>query len=135
LARALRRAGVVPGDRIAGYLPNLPDTVTAMLAATSVGAIWSSCSPDFGVQGVLDRFGQIAPNILFTSSGYRHKGTLYPMLDRVRRIACAIPSLERVVVIPYPDKDQAVAQLPKAVHYDDFAAEPATGMEFTQLPA
>ncbi|HUP95770.1 MAG TPA: AMP-binding protein, partial [Burkholderiales bacterium] len=74
LAQALREAGVVAGDRVAGYVPNMPEAVTAMLAATSIGAIWSSCSPDFGVQGVLDRFGQIEPKVLFAADGYFYGG-------------------------------------------------------------
>ena len=74
LSQALRAAGVMPGDRVAGYLPNVPGTIIAMLAATSLGAIWSSCSPDFGVQGVLDRFGQIEPKVLFAADGYFYNG-------------------------------------------------------------
>src|SRR6185369_16341320 len=86
LAHALRGAGVVAGDRVAGYLPNLPETVIAMLAATSLGAAWSSCSPDFGIQGVLDRFGQIEPKILFTSDGYWYNGKAISIVDKVAQI-------------------------------------------------
>ena len=74
LADGLKQAGVVPGDRVCGFMPNMPETVAAMLASASVGAVWSSCSPDFGVQGVLDRFGQISPNVLFSADGFWYNG-------------------------------------------------------------
>jgi len=109
LTLALNAAGVKPGDRIAGLLPNIPEAVIAMLAATSLGAIWSSCSPDFGAQGVMDRFGQIAPKILFAADGYLYNGKEIDLLPRLRQIAFRIPSLEHVVVTPYrkriPDLD------------------------------
>ncbi|HST06873.1 MAG TPA: AMP-binding protein, partial [Gemmatimonadaceae bacterium] len=109
LALALRAAGVVPGDRVAGWLPNIPEAVIAMLAAASLGAIWSSCSPDFGAQGVMDRFGQIEPKILFAADGYLYNGKEIDLLPRLRQIAFRIPSLEHVVVTPYrrqmPDLD------------------------------
>ena len=89
LAQALRAAGVVAGDRVAGYMPNMPGAVIAMLAATSIGAIWSSCSPDFGVQGVLDRFGQIEPKVLFAADGYFYSGKTIDVLPRLREIARA----------------------------------------------
>lgn len=101
LAMALRAAGVVSGDRIAGLLPNIPEAVIAMLAATSLGAIWSSCSPDFGAQGVMDRFGQIEPRILFAANGYLYDGKEIDLLPRLRQIAFRIPSLEHVIVTPY----------------------------------
>jgi len=101
LARAMRTHGIEPGDRIAGFLPNIPETVVAMLAAASCGAVWSSCSPDFGVQGVLDRFGQIAPRLLFAADGYRYAGEEFDCLARVREIVAAIPAIERVVVVPF----------------------------------
>lgn len=109
LTLAMNAAGVKPGDRIAGLLPNIPEAVIAMLAATSLGAIWSSCSPDFGAQGVMDRFGQIAPKILFAADGYLYNGKEIDLLPRLRQIAFRIPSLEHVVVTPYrkriPDLD------------------------------
>src|SRR5690606_6234035 len=86
VAQALRAAGVAPGDRVAGYLPNMPVAVVAMLAATSIGATWSSCSPDFGVQGVLDRFGQIEPKVLFAADGYYYGGKTIDVLPRIREI-------------------------------------------------
>src|SRR5438270_4085398 len=109
LALALDAAGVQPGDRIAGWLPNIPEAVIAMLAATSLGATWSSCSPDFGAQGVMDRFGQIEPKILFAADGYLYNGKEIDLLPRLRQIAFRIPTLEHVVVTPYrkqmPDLD------------------------------
>ena len=89
------------GDRVAGYLPNIPETVIAMLAAASLGAVWSSCSPDFGVQGVLDRFGQIAPTVLIAADGYRYGGKVIDCRERLPAIADALPSLRQVVVVPY----------------------------------
>ena len=98
---ALRTAGVEPGDRDAALLPNIPEAVNAMLAATSLGAIWSSCSPDFGAQGVMDRFGQITPKILFAANGYLYNGKEIDLLPRLRQIAFRLPSLEHVIVTPY----------------------------------
>ena len=100
-AAALRAMGIQPGDRVAGLLPNLPVTVIAMLAAASLGATWSSCSPDFGERAVLDRFGQIRPRVLFTVDGYRYAGKTIDLTQRIKSIAAALPELERVVVVPY----------------------------------
>jgi acetoacetyl-CoA synthetase len=101
LAAELRAVGVAPGDVIAGFLPNIPEAVVAMLGATWLGATWTSCSPDFGVQGVLDRFGQVKPKILFCADGYRYGGKEIDCLPRIAEIAAAIPSIERVIVIPF----------------------------------
>jgi len=101
MGRALKTAGVVPGDRVAALLPNIPEAVIAMLAATSLGAIWSSCSPDFGAQGVMDRFGQIEPKILFAANGYLYNGKEIDLMPRLRQIAFRIPTLEHVIVTPY----------------------------------
>jgi acetoacetyl-CoA synthetase len=135
LAQALRAAGVGPGDRVAGYLPNLPQTIMAMLAAASIGAIWSSCSPDFGVQGVLDRFGQIEPKVLFAADGYWYHGKAIPTLARLAEIAERLPTLARVVVVPYLTDAPDVSQLPKAMRLADFIA-PYAGRDiaFAQLP-
>jgi acetoacetyl-CoA synthetase len=100
-AAALRAMGVLKGDRVAAYLPNIPATVVFMLAAASIGAIFSSASPDFGVQGVVDRFGQIEPKVLFACDGYWYNGKLIDCLGKLREIAARLPSLERVVVVPY----------------------------------
>jgi acyl-coenzyme A synthetase/AMP-(fatty) acid ligase len=97
----LKALGIAPGDRVAAYVPNLPEVVGAVLGATSLGAVWSSCSPDFGVQGVLDRFGQIEPRVLFTVDGYWYNGKPLSILDKVAEVAARLPTVERVVVIPY----------------------------------
>ncbi|MEP7346445.1 MAG: AMP-binding protein, partial [Gemmatimonadaceae bacterium] len=101
VAAALRREGVGVGDRVAAFLPNVPEAVIGMLATASLGAIWSSCSPDFGVRGVLDRFGQIAPKLLIAADGYIYAGKRIDCLARVREIVAALPGIKRVVVVPY----------------------------------
>ncbi|TGK29074.1 acetoacetate--CoA ligase [Leptospira gomenensis] len=103
LAADLKRRGVRPGDRVAGLMPNVPETVIAMLATTSIGAVWSSCSPDFGVKGVLDRFGQIEPKVLFTTDRYSFKGKELSLAENLARILESIPSLEAVIVSDYKD--------------------------------
>jgi acetoacetyl-CoA synthetase len=122
LAQALRAAGVKPGDRVAGYLPNVPGAIIAMLAATSLGATWSSCSPDFGVQGVLDRFGQIEPKCLFAADGYFYNGKAIPLLDRLREIGAQLPSVEKVVVVPYTQPRPPIAGVPRAINVHDLMA-------------
>ncbi len=135
LAKALRDAGVVKGDRVAGYVPNMIETVVAMLATTSIGAIWSSCSPDFGVKGVLDRFGQIEPKVIFAAEGYFYNGKTHDCLSRVAEIIREIPSIEKVVIFPYTRGHADIKPLGKAVHYRDFLArESGPGIEFEQLP-
>ncbi|HSB52887.1 MAG TPA: acetoacetate--CoA ligase, partial [Gemmatimonadales bacterium] len=98
---ALNASGVVAGDRVAAFLPNLPETIIAMLAATSVGAVWSSCSSDFGERAVLDRFGQIRPRILVTVDGYRYAGKTIDLRERLAGVMAALPDTERAVVVPY----------------------------------
>jgi len=100
-AAALKDMGVAPGDRVAAWMPNLPETIVVMLAATSIGAIFSSASPDFGVQGVLDRFGQIEPKVLVAVDGYYYNGKIVDCLDRLAAITDGLPSVKRVVVVPY----------------------------------
>ena len=111
------------GDRVAGFLPNLPETVIAMLGAASVGAIWSSCSPDFGAGGVLDRFGQIRPRILIAADGYRYAGKEIDCLERVREVRERIPEIERVVVVPYLADRPRLTGVPGAVLWQDWLAE------------
>ncbi|MDA8210266.1 MAG: acetoacetate--CoA ligase [Clostridia bacterium] len=135
LAKSLRELGVTAGDRVAGFMPNMIETVVAMLATTSIGAIWSSCSPDFGIKGVFDRFGQIQPKVLFTANGYSYNGKTHDSLERVAAILKEIPSIERVVVVPYTEKQADISNVPKAVHYQDFLSpEAGLQIEFTQLP-
>jgi acetoacetyl-CoA synthetase len=135
LAAALKAQGVSVGDRVAGFMPNLPDTVVAMLAAASLGAIWSSCSPDFGVNGVLDRFGQIRPKVLFTAASYQYGGKRLDCLEKVAGFARQIDSIERIVVVPYLDRPDALDAVPRAVNLDDFVAPFAeAALEFVPLP-
>ena len=120
VAAALKAHGIVAGDRVAGFVPNIPEAIIAMLATASLGAIWSSCSPDFGVKGVLDRFGQIAPRVLFTADGYRYAGKEIDSLGRVREIVEQIPAIERVVVIPYLRSDPQVTSIRSATMWAEW---------------
>jgi acetoacetyl-CoA synthetase len=122
VAAALRAMGVGVGDRVAAFMPNMPETVIAMLAATSIGAVWSSCSPDFGVSGVLDRFGQIQPRVLFVADGYRYGGKEIDCLERVREITARIPEIERVVVVPYRRTEPDLRGLRATMRWDEFVA-------------
>lgn len=135
LARSLRLAGVQAGDRVAGFMPNMPETIIAMLAAASIGAAWSSCSPDFGIKGVLDRFGQIKPKVLFTADGYFFKGNRFDSLEKISNIIKEIPSVEKVVVVPYTQEKPKIAGLTNGVHYKDFqSSESDLNIDFAQLP-
>ncbi|MFO7985935.1 MAG: acetoacetate--CoA ligase [Desulfatiglandaceae bacterium] len=136
VAKSLKDAGVQVGDRVTGFMPNMPETIIAMLAATSLGATWSSCSPDFGMKGVLDRFGQIRPKVLFTANGYSFKGRNFDSLGRVSDILKELPSIEKVVVVPYTEADPDLSQTPKAVDYREFKSPDNTlEVTFEQLPA
>ena len=120
LAAALRADGVGVGDRVAGYMPNMPETVIAMLATASIGAIWSSCSPDFGAAGVVDRFGQIEPKVLIVADGYLYGGKRFDCLAKVRDIAPALEGLARIVVVEYAGSQTAADGAPNAVWWDDY---------------
>ena len=136
VAAALKADGVVVGDRVAGFLPNTLEPVIAMLAASSLGAIWSSCSPDFGLEGVLDRFGQIGPKVLFACDGYVYGGKPVDTRARVAQIRAALPGLKRLVVVPFLDGGQSPISPAKSgsdpILFDDYAA--AGALEFAQLP-
>ncbi len=135
VAGSLRDAGVKAGDRVAGFMPNMPQTIIAMLAATSIGATWSSCSPDFGIKGVLDRFGQIKPKVLFTTNGYWFKGKDLDSLTRISDILKQLPSIEKVVVVPYTQPNPDISHVPNGVFYEDFkSSETGLEIEFEQLP-
>jgi acetoacetyl-CoA synthetase len=134
IAHALRQAGVAKGDRVAGFLPNLPETIIAMLAATSLGAAWSSCSPDFGVNGVVDRFGQIEPKVLFCADAYPYGGKRHDCLAKVREVLAALPSIERCVVIPYSGEPLQLDGLRNAVSWDEFAGGEDHPLEFAPAP-
>ncbi len=135
IARALREQGIKKGDRVVGFMPNIPEAIIAMLAATSVGAIWSSCSPDFGIKGVLDRFGQIKPDVLFTADGYFYKGKSFNSLNRVSDILKELPSIKKVVVVPYKDQEPDIRDINNAILYNDFKSTTSNlEIEFEQLP-
>ena len=133
VADGLREAGVVAGDRVAGFLPNVPEAVVAMLATTSLGAVWSSCSPDFGTQGVLDRFGQITPKVLFTADGYVYGGKAFDSLERIAAVVGTVDSIRRVVVVASVSRQPDLSRVPAAVAYADFG-RPAAGLCFERLP-
>ena len=135
VARSLKTVGVQAGDRVAGFMPNMPETIIAMLAAASIGATWSSCSPDFGTKGVLDRFGQIEPKVLFTADGYFFKGKHFDSLEKISNIIKEIPSIEKVVVVSYTQKYPDIKGVPNGVHCKDFrSSESDLNIEFAQLP-
>lgn len=135
-AAALRSHGVVAGDRVAAYMPNVPATVVIMLAAASIGATFSSASPDFGVQGVLDRFGQIEPRILFACSGYRYNGQWHDCRGKLADIAAGLPTLEARVIVPYLEEAGGSSIVPGWTGLADFLAphQGATEIEFAPLP-
>jgi acetoacetyl-CoA synthetase len=133
VASGLRAIGVGEGDIVAGFLPNLPETVVAMLATASVGAAWTSCSPDFGIQGVLDRFGQVAPRVLFTADGYHYAGKTIDSLGPIAGVLAKLESVACVVVVPYLDPAPAIGGLPGAVRYAEFGRRDAP-LSFPRLP-
>jgi len=134
LGNALRGAGVVAGDRVAAFMPNVPETVIAMLAATSIGAVWSSCSPDFGINGVLDRFGQIAPKVLFTADAYGYGGKRFDCLAKIGSVLEKLPSVERVVVVPSGNTELKLEGLRNAVAWPDFLGHELHPPRFEMLP-
>ena len=136
LQQALRAAGVGEGDRVAAMMPNLPETIALMLAVTSIGAIFSSCSPDFGERGVLDRFGQIEPKVFVTVDGYWYNGKEIALADKLAAIAKQLPSAQNVVIVPYLGKGADVAaQVPRAQTLDDFLKPfAAKALTFARLP-
>jgi acetoacetyl-CoA synthetase len=133
LAAGLRERGVKRGDRVAGYMPNMIETATAMLATTSIGATWASCGSELGVQAVIDRFGQIEPKILFAVDGYLHKNRAFPMLHDVKQVAEAVPSIEQVVIVPYVDASPDISHMPHTVHIADLMTAKSDPL-FEQVP-
>ncbi|MCO6432172.1 MAG: acetoacetate--CoA ligase [Deltaproteobacteria bacterium] len=137
-AAGLSRLNLEPGDRVAGLLPNIPEAVVAMLACTSLGLVWSSCSPEFSAQGVLDRFSQIAPKIFFTVPDYLYQGSQLSIADKVRAVSTGLPSLISTVLIPQRGSSAAdlLDSIDTAILYDEFLSEaPLRSLEFKQLPA
>jgi acetoacetyl-CoA synthetase len=134
LASALRREGIGLDDRVAGYLPNMPETIVGMLATSSIGGIWSSCSPDFGARGVLDRFGQIEPKILLTVDGYLYGGKRFDIRAKVAEVAAQLPSLQRVVVVPFLEDHPVLSSIPKSIGWAEFTSGDPEPLRFEQLP-
>ena len=133
-AHALKELGVNKGDRIAGFVPNMPESIIAMLATTAIGAIWSSSSPDFGIKGVLDRFSQIEPKVLFAANGYFYNGKAHDSLEKLQGILKDLTSVQKVVVIPYTQEDPDVSMIDDSVAFPEFIANDAETIDFEQLP-
>jgi len=135
LAKAMRDDGITVGDRVAGFMPNMPETIIAMLATTSIGAIWSSCSPDFGVNGAVERFSQIEPKLLFTADGYNFKGKSHDCLTKVAEISQRLASLEKIIVVSLINTQPDISALNNSLLFDDFLAPDSQHeIEFEQLP-
>jgi len=135
LAQALHTEGVEPGDRVVGYMPNTPEAIISMLAAASLGATWSSCSPDFGLQGVLDRFGQIEPKVLIACDGYFYNGKTHDIRQKTADLVSGVPSIQRVVIVPYALTEPDISGIRDAVDLTDFVGNftPAD-IQFAQMP-
>jgi acetoacetyl-CoA synthetase len=137
LATQLRALGVEPGDRVVAWMPNIPETMIAMLATTAIGAIWACCSPDFGERGTLDRLVQLSPKLLFAIDGYRYGGKSFDRRSELRRIASSLTSLEHLVYLPYLDPDDSALPVPSAVHWRTLLDRPAVAaaqFEYAQVP-
>ena len=133
--QALRAAGVGEGDRVAAFMPNMPESVVAMLATASLGATFTSCSPDFGVQGVLDRFGQVEPKVLFCCDGYHYNGKVVSTLPRLAEIVAQLPTVTHAVVVPYVSAKPDASAVPRGVRLDDFLAPfAAKAVEYASMP-
>ena len=134
LSSSLKKQGVKPGDRVAGFLPNGIDSYAAMLATTSLGAVWTSCSPDFGLDGVIDRFGQVEPKVLFTSDSYTYNGKKHDCLDRVSHLAEKISSIQRAIVFSFLGGTADISDVPNSILMDDFLDRQATEVNFHRVP-
>ncbi len=134
LAKALRDMGVKVGDRVSAYMPNLIETAVAMLAVTSIGAVWSSCGTQLGAGAVPDRLGQVGPKVLFTVDGQLYKGKAINILQNVEKIAREIPSLEKIVVTPYVEERPDIGKIDNAVLLSEFMTKEAEEIQFEQLP-
>ena len=134
LAAAFRNEGLKPGDTVAGYLPNLPETIIAMLAAAAVGAVWCSCATDIGANAAVDRLGQIEPKVLVTTDGYRYKGKTFSSLENVKEMASRMPSLQRILVVHYAG-EPAIGDIPNAVLFEDYLQPAPKDFAFEQVEA
>ena len=135
LASAFKKNGLKKGDRVVGFLPNIPETIIAMLATASIGAIWSSCSPDFGIKGVLDRFKQIKPKLLISANGYHYNGKVFDLTNKLNGILDNLPSIEEVVIVPFIDDISKASIKKETCYYDDFIdRKDFDSLIFEQLP-
>ncbi|TLZ38471.1 MAG: acetoacetate--CoA ligase [Gammaproteobacteria bacterium] len=137
LATELRALGVEPGDRVVAWMPNIPETLIAMLATTAIGAIWACCSPDFGERGTLDRLVQLSPKLLFGIDGYRYGGKAFDRRSELRRIAAGLTSLEHLIYLPYLSPEDTTLPVPSARHWRTLFDRPAVGagqFEYAQVP-
>mgnify|MGYP005628928447 FL=1 len=134
VASTLRKMGIKNGDRIVGIMPNLPETVIAMLATTSIGAIWSSCSPDFGTQGILDRFTQINPKIIFASDGYFYKGKSFDSLNKLKDLLNHLPSVRKVIITPFVRENPDISSINNSLVWNDFIDPKPNPIIFEQVP-
>ena len=135
IATALREMGVHSGDRVAGYIPNIVETTIAMLAATSLGAVWASCGAELGPTAVLDRLGQIRPRVLFVADGYIYKGKKFEILSNVEKVVQGIPSIQNTVLVPFLDKNVNAESTVNGVRFDALRAGKISELQFEQLPA
>jgi acetoacetyl-CoA synthetase len=136
VADSLREMGVRPGDRVSGYLPNIPEAAIAMLAATSIGAVWACCGAELGARAVLDRLGQIGPRVLFAADGYIYKGRKFNILPNVEKVVEGVPSLEKVVVVSYVEDEPNIGGVPGCLRFDELGSSRGEGdVRFEQLPA
>ena len=135
LAHSLKEIGVTVGDRVLGYMPNMIETAIAMLAATSLGATWSSCATDIGPAAAIERLAQVEPKAMITADGYFYKGKAFDTLEHAAEVARGIPSLNKAIVVSYTREKPDISALPNAVHYDDFVSKESNlEIEFAQLP-
>ena len=133
LARSMREMGIVKNDRVAGFMPNIPETIITMLATASIGAIWSSCSPDFGIKGVLDRFQQIEPKLIFAADGYLYNGKTIDCLSKLKKILVDLPSIKKTIIVPFAG-DSNTNVIKNSMLWNDFLHKDSGDIIFEQLP-
>ncbi|NME72644.1 acetoacetate--CoA ligase [Flammeovirga aprica] len=134
LSHQLKQDGLQIGDRVAGYTPNAIEAIIGMLATTAIGGVWTSCSPDFGYQGVLDRFGQVEPKFLISANAYSYNGKIHSCIDRLKSLSKSIPSIEKIIVYPYFEDDRQVSEIPIGVNWEEYIQNDNEEIEFEQLP-
>jgi acetoacetyl-CoA synthetase len=133
LAHSMREMGIVKNDRVAGFMPNIPETIITMLATASIGAIWSSCSPDFGIKGVLDRFQQIEPKLIFAADGYLYNGKTIDCLSKLKNILTYLPSIKKTIIVPFSG-DSNTKVIKNSMLWNDFFHKDSGDIIFEQLP-